>query len=96
MRTRVLLMLEQDMPTFANWDQDATAVEERYGEQQPAGVADELAAAAEAAADAYDRVVGAAWDRPGLRSNGSRFTVASLGRYHLHDVVHHLRDVAAH
>jgi hypothetical protein len=41
-------------------------------------------------------VVGAAWDRPGLRSNGSRFTVASLGRYHLHDVVHHLRDVATH
>ena len=36
---------------------------------------------------------GAAWDRDGVRSGGSRFTVASLGRYHLHDVVHHLWDV---
>jgi hypothetical protein len=35
-----------------------------------------------------------AWDRPGVRSNGSEFTVESLGRYHLHDVVHHLHDVA--
>jgi hypothetical protein len=95
MRARVLLMLEQDEPTFANWDQDATALEERYADQEPAGVADELAAAAEAAAQAYEQVGAAAWDRPGLRSNGSRFTVASLGRYHLHDVVHHLHDVTA-
>jgi hypothetical protein len=93
MRARVTLMLEQDTPTFANWDQDATAVAERYGEQEPAAVGDELLRAAAAAAGAYERVSGAAWDRVGLRSNGSRFTVASLGRYHLHDVVHHLRDV---
>ena len=93
MRRRLLLMLEQDVPSFPNWDQDATAVEQRYGEQDPAVVADELQAATEAAAAAYDRVAGAEWERPGVRSNGSRFTVASLGRYHLHDVVHHLRDV---
>src|SRR5690348_5864882 len=29
---RLALMLEQDEPTFANWDQDATALEERYDE----------------------------------------------------------------
>ena len=95
MRARVLLMLEQDAPTFADWDQDATAVEDRYGEQEPAAVADELLAAATAAASAYEGVTGQACDRAGVRSNGSRFTVASLGRYHLHDVVHHLRDVSA-
>jgi DinB superfamily len=95
MRARVLLMLEQDAPTFPNWDQDATAVDERYGEQDPAAVADELVAAADAAAGAYEQVTGLAWDRTGVRSNGSRFTVASLGRYHLHDVVHHLADVTA-
>ena len=95
MAGRVHLVLEQDAPTFANWDQDATALVERYDQQEPTRVAGELAAAAEAAAELYDAVPEAAWDRPGLRSNGSRFTVASLGRYHLHDVVHHLHDVGA-
>ena len=33
------------------------------------------------------------WQRTGRRSNGSAFTVETLGRYHLHDVVHHLWDV---
>ncbi len=95
MHGRVLLVLEQDDPVFPNWDQDATAVAERYVEQDPAVVADELVAASAAAAGTYEQVAGAAWDRPGLRDNGSRFTVATLGRYHLHDVVHHLRDVRA-
>jgi hypothetical protein len=90
---RVELMLAEDEPTFANWDQDSAAIAERYAEQNPAVVSDELVSAAAAAAAKYDRVSGAAWDRPGLRSNGTRFSVASLGRYHLHDVVHHLRDV---
>lgn len=95
MARRVSLMLDEDTPTFPNWDQDATAVAERYTEQDPARVAGELAAAAAAAAELYAGVSGSAWDRPGLRTNGSRFTIASLGRYHLHDVVHHLHDVDA-
>ena len=33
--------------------------------------------------------------RRGLRSDGSVFTLESLGCYHLHDVVHHLHDVRA-
>lgn len=32
-------------------------------------------------------------ERPGYRSDGAAFTVASLARYHLHDVVHHTWDV---
>ena len=30
-----------------------------------------------------------------LRSDGAVFTVATLGRYHYHDVFHHLHDVTA-
>lgn len=90
---RLRLMLEQDDPGFVNWDQDATAVEAAYGEQDPAVVADELAAAAEQVAVTYADVVGAEWDRTGRRSNGSVFTVDTLARYHLHDVVHHRWDV---
>ena len=90
---RVGLMLDQDDPVFANWDQDETAVAERYDRQDPAVVADELVAAAEAVAAAYDAVPADAWERTGRRSNGSEFTVDSLGRYHLHDIVHHAYDV---
>ncbi|HET8589262.1 MAG TPA: DinB family protein [Nakamurella sp.] len=90
---RVRLMLDEDDPQFANWDQDATAVSERYWEQDPAAVAVELVAGAEAAAGQYDAVPPGAWERSGRRSNGSVFTILSIGRYHLHDVVHHLHDV---
>jgi SAM-dependent methyltransferase len=90
---RVAMMLEQDDPHFPNWDQDETAIEERYGEQDPAVVSDELMDAAIAVAERYDSVPPGAWSRRGFRSNGSVFTVESIGRYHLHDLVHHLYDV---
>lgn len=90
---RVRLMLDRDEPRFANWDQDVTAVESRYDRQDPAVVARELLDAAAAVADLYESVPPGAWSRRGYRSNGSEFTVETLGIYHLHDVVHHLWDV---
>jgi hypothetical protein len=86
-------MLADDDPLFDNWDQDATALEKRYDEQDPALVAVELVEQAAEAAAAYSGVADEQWQRTGTRSNGSRFTVETLGRYHLHDVVHHLWDV---
>lgn len=90
---RLSLMLTEDDPLFANWDQDQTALAERYDLQTAPVVARELAVAAEAAAAAYERVAGDQWDRPGRRSNGSVFTVTTLGRYQLHDLVHHRWDL---
>lgn len=90
---RLNLMLDGDDPVFPNWDQDATAVAERYGEQDPALVAVELDAAAQVLADGFERVSGAQWSRTGTRSDGARFTVASFSRYLVHDPVHHLYDV---
>jgi hypothetical protein len=90
---RVQLMLKEDDPEFANWDQDQTAIDSDYASQDPATVAEELVEAAEIVAEAYAGVAGDEWQRPGTRSNGSRFTVDSIGRYHLHDAVHHLHDV---
>jgi hypothetical protein len=90
---RVRLMLERDDPAFENWDQDATAVEDRYGEQDPVRVAGDVAVAAAMLAGVYAEVRGRQWDRTGSRSDGSRFTVLSLGRYALHDIAHHLHDV---
>ena len=90
---RVRLMLEQDDPMFANWDQDATAEAERYGEQDPAEVADALESAGRDLADRFDAVAGKEWDRTGRRSDGTSFTVATLAQYFWHDVAHHLHDV---
>ncbi|NYG06833.1 hypothetical protein BJ986_001320 [Phycicoccus badiiscoriae] len=92
---RVELMLDQDGPQFANWDQDETAVAERYGEQDPAVVGAEVQEAAAAVAAAFAAVPDDAWDRTGLRSDGSEFTVQTLGQYFLHDLAHHLVDVGA-
>ena len=92
---RVRLMLDEDEPTFANWDQDATAVERDYAGQDPAVVAVELIEAAGTVAGTYATVTDETSGRRGRRSNGDEFTVATLGSYHLHDVVHHLHDVGA-
>ena len=94
-RHRLELMLADDDARFANWDQDETALAERYWEQQPAQVAADLAAEAAATASAFDAVSGAQWDRRGTRSNGSVFTVRTFAAYFLHDVEHHLHDVGA-
>jgi hypothetical protein len=90
---RLELMLAQDEPTFDNWDQDQTAAEERYGEQDPAVVAEELEEAAERLVDQVRSLRPDQWDRRGRRSNGSEFTVTTLLQYLLHDVIHHLWDV---
>ena len=86
-------MLNEDNPKFDNWDQDETAVTDRYEAQDPSVVADELVAAGNVFADSYDRVAADQWHRPGLRSDGTHFTVESFGRYFVHDPMHHVVDV---
>lgn len=88
---RLGLMLAEDDPLFPNWDQDATAVEERYNEQSPEVVSAELVADAAALADAFDTV--ADWGRPGRRSDGVSFTIETFAKYFIHDPIHHLWDV---
>jgi len=92
---RVQLMLSEDNPTFANWDQDAAAVSDCYPEQSPHDVAGQLASAGETLAGRFAGLSGPQWQRSGARSDGARFTVETLGRYLVHDPVHHLHDVGA-
>ncbi|MCC6496555.1 MAG: DinB family protein [Propionibacteriaceae bacterium] len=92
---RAELIRAEDDPVFPNWDQDATAVQDRYWEQDPATVSAELRAAATANAAGWANVEPGEWERTGTRSNGSRFTLATLGQYFLHDIVHHAHDVGA-
>jgi DinB superfamily len=91
---RLAMMLTQDHPDFPNWDQDVTAVDDLYNEQDPARVTADIAANADRIADRFDTVSGGAWQRTGNRSDGARFTVESFARYFIHDLVHHLDDVA--
>jgi hypothetical protein len=90
---RLRLILTEDDPLFPDWDQDETAVVQRYHEQDPAVVATELVAAGAQLARRFEGVRGAQWQRPGRRSDGANFTVDTFARYLLHDPVHHLYDV---
>jgi hypothetical protein len=88
---RLVRMLTEDDPLFANWDQDETAVQEKYAEQDPAAVAEQIPPAAEQLAKRLAQVTDRA--RTGRRSDGAAFTIDSFARYLLHDPVHHLHDV---
>jgi hypothetical protein len=90
---RIRLMLDTDDPLYPNWDQDATAIAERYNEQDPVEVSAELTDAAAALAAAFDAVNGDGWSRVGRRSDGASFTVSSISRYLFHDLEHHRWDV---
>lgn len=92
--TRLARMLSEDNPSFQNWDQDETAVAERYDLQDPSTVCAGLLTAATTLADRFAGVQDAEWARPGTRSDGNSYTVASLGALALHDPIHHLWDVA--
>ena len=90
---RLNLMLTADDPRFDNWDQDETAIRERYAEQDPEVVADQLEAAAQSMVGHIQALRADQLGRTGRRSDGSEFTVVTLLQYFLHDVVHHLWDV---
>ncbi|PNI07989.1 methyltransferase type 12 [Arthrobacter sp. AFG7.2] len=90
---RLNLMLDSDDARFEDWDQDRTALDKDYASADPAVVSAELTAEGKQVAESFAGVREAEWGRKGLRSNGSEFTVLTLARYFLHDVVHHLHDV---
>jgi len=90
---RLGLMLADDGVHFPNWDQDATAIDDDYGNQDPAAVGPEMLAAAGALADAFAAVGDGDWERRGVRSDGAEFTIDTFARYMLHDPVHHVHDI---
>lgn len=90
---RLAAMLTQVEPTFADWNQDATAVRAGYAQADPGAVAAELRAAAARIAAAWEAVTEDQEDRRATRSDGSQFTVLTLGQYFSHDLFHHAWDV---
>jgi hypothetical protein len=90
---RLELMLAEDDPLFANWDQDQTAVADRYGEQDPQVVTAELGVATDALTARFASLPDDVWTRTGRRSDGAHFTVTTFAQYLVHDPVHHVHDV---
>jgi hypothetical protein len=90
---RLMLMLAEDDPSFPNWDQNETAIAQRYATQDPEVVADQLEGAAQTFIGHIRALRPDQLDRTGRRSDGSVFTTVTLLQYFLHDVVHHLWDV---
>jgi hypothetical protein len=80
-------------PAFESWNQDEAAIADAYSAQDPGVVGVEVVAAAEAAAASFDALADGDWQRTGRRTNGSVFTMETLGQYFLHDLTHHLHDV---
>ncbi len=92
---RLRRMLNEDGSHYENWDQDTTALEDRYGEQDPVAVAAELRDEGTTIANLFESIDGEQWQRTGFRSDGAAFTIDSISRYFIHDIVHHLHDVGA-
>ena len=90
---RIGRMLDEDDPRFANWNQDVTAVEKRYAEQEAGPAAAWVTAAADEISGLLASVDGEAWARPGRRSDGSAFTIETFARYLVHDPLHHVWDI---
>ena len=90
---RIEQMRAQDDPAFSNWDGERAAVAGDYNARDAQTVASELSDVLGQAADLFDQLADAEWQRGGTRGDGMRFTIASLADYWLHEVQHHLADV---
>jgi hypothetical protein len=90
---RLHLMLTEDDPRFASWDQDQVALEDEYSVQRAASVSTQITLALTQLAETFEAVRGDAWERRGMRGDGSRFSSRTLAQYFLHDEIHHLYDV---
>ncbi len=90
---RLALVLAEEHPTFANWDQDEAAIVGRYHAEDPEVVAEEIEALIQVFVVRIQSLTPAQFGRRGTRSNGDEFDIISLLRYCLHDVIHHLWDV---
>lgn len=89
---RVQLMLQEDTPTFSNWDQDERAVTHDYFHASPTEISSDLEHHLRLAAHTFDAVAAGDWTRPGLRGDGRAFTVSTFASFVLHEVEHHLQD----
>ena len=95
-RERLALALEVHEPEFVPMRRDERAVEERYNEQDVDAVLTDLAAAADALAEAVAALAPEQWLRTGVYPWPARQvrTVEWVARHSVHEGEHHLLDIA--
>ena len=84
--------LAEDRPVLEGPGRDEAAVDRRYNEDDPAAVADALAANAERLASTIEAVSDDGWDRVGIRRDEER-SVLFTARRAVHEGSHHLLDI---
>jgi hypothetical protein len=84
--------LAEDRPVLEAPLPDELAVDRRYNDDDPVGVADALAANAERLAATVENVPTGGWDRVGLR-RGEERSVLFTARRAVHEGSHHLLDI---
>lgn len=94
-RERLELALTEELPTYTSMRREERVVEERYNEQAPLAVSDQLAVNADAIGDAFAGLSADQWERRGLYQypTPTERDMRWLGRHTLHEGHHHLLDV---
>jgi hypothetical protein len=92
---RVERAQSEDEPEYVPMGRDELVERDRYNEQSPARVADEITASADALADFLDDLDDDGWSRTGIYNYPTREarTVEWMADHTVHELVHHLVDV---
>ena len=92
---RVQRMLTEDRPTLESMSRDERAARDRYNEQDPGAVADQLADNAERLAGLLDGVAEADWDRTAIHPypEPAPRSLLWMARHVAHEGSHHLLDI---
>lgn len=90
---RVAAMLDREEPTYEDFDGEAAVLAHDYWRIDPTQLAPALEDATARTREVLSGVGAEDWERTGRREDGYTFTIATLCRYIVHDVEHHLADV---
>jgi DNA segregation ATPase FtsK/SpoIIIE, S-DNA-T family len=94
-RERVEQALVEDEPSFASMDREERVWRDRYNEQDPIKVEQQLTVASRALADLFDRLTPAQLARTAVYNYPTKAvrTLGWIGRHTVHEARHHLRDM---
>lgn len=90
---RAKLVLAEERPPLDSMQRDARVVADRYNEQDPTVVADQLAANAEDLAGLLEPLGPQAWERTGVHPVTGERTLLWMTANVVHEARHHLLDI---